>query len=208
VNILALYGAGGSPEDWNGVADAFEGSHRLIPLTLEPPWDWESVLDRVEPFAADNPVVMGMSLGGMVAAMWGRRHPECPAVINLDGHGVPTQEFRYLPEERAEVADAIARLREVFAEYGQPELQQAMEELDCLTVFREVRCPMLLTVATKPMPGQELFAAYHRGLVHDLALLSEAKPNISVSPLDLTHAMVSEDPSRIADVVGKFLAGR
>lgn len=208
MNVLALHGAGGSPDDWAGVAEALDGSHELIPLTLEPPWDWESVLDRIEPFAADNPAVLGMSLGGMVAALWGRRHPECPAVIDLDGHGIVTQEFRFLPEDLPAIAAEMRHLGGLWDRYGEPDLFNAMEGTDWFAVFREVDCPMLLAVAEIGIPGQPLFEPYHRGLVRDLASLAEAKPNIEVSRLDLTHAMIFEEPSRIAELVRKFLAGR
>ncbi|WP_433269005.1 hypothetical protein ACQPZF_05745 [Actinosynnema sp. CS-041913] len=48
------------------------------------------MLDRIEEHAADNPAVVDMSLGGMVAALWGRRHPECPAVIDIQPRTVAT----------------------------------------------------------------------------------------------------------------------
>lgn len=198
MRVLALHGAGGSPADWAGVAEHLE-EHELVPLALEPPWDWESVLDRIEPHAADNPPVVGMSLGGMVAALWGRRHPECPLVIDFDGHGTPTQPQRYLDPPLAE----IAALREAFREYGQPELQQAIEALDCFEVFREVRCPVVLAVATEPMPGQALFQQYQRGLARDLAALPA---NFEVVRLPATtHAMAFDRPELVALVMREHL---
>ncbi|TVT56083.1 alpha/beta hydrolase, partial [Amycolatopsis rhizosphaerae] len=110
MKVLALHGAGGSPSDWEKVVAELDGEHEIVPLSLEGPWEWESVLDRIEPHADGNPAVLGMSLGGMVAALWGRRHPECPAVIDIDGHGVPTQLQRHVNPDLA----AIAGLREMF----------------------------------------------------------------------------------------------
>ncbi|ONI92411.1 hypothetical protein ALI22I_03895 [Saccharothrix sp. ALI-22-I] len=203
MKILALHGAGGSPADWDPIVSALEGVHEIVPLPLSAPWDWESVLDRLEPHATDNPAVLGMSLGGMVAALWGRRHPECPAVINIDGHGVPTQPQRY--PDPAAVADEINALREAFRAHGQPELQQAVEELDCFEVFHEVRCPMLLALATKPMPGQALFEQYQRGLARDLATLPS---NIEVVRMDASHAVAFNDPAQVAALVKAYLDGR
>lgn len=138
----------------------------------------------------------------MAAALWGRRHPECPAVIDVDGHGVPTQPRRYLdPAPSAEI-DA---LREAFRAYGQPELQAALEELDCFEVLREVRCPVLLAVATRPMPGQALFEPCRRGLARDLATLPD---NVEVVRLDATHAVALEDPELVAGLVERYLDGR
>jgi len=34
-----------------------------------------------------NPAIAGHSLGGMLAVMWGAGRPDCPGVVNLDGHG-------------------------------------------------------------------------------------------------------------------------
>ncbi|NUT50838.1 MAG: alpha/beta hydrolase [Saccharothrix sp.] len=199
MRLLALHGAGGSPADWDGVIAALDGAHEVVPLPVEGPWDWESVLDRIEPHATDNPVVLGMSMGGMVAAMWGRRHPECPAVIDLDGHGVPTQPQRYLNPPLAE----IEQLREQFRAYGQPDLQQALEDLDCFKVFHDVRCPMLLALATKPVPGHPLFEQYQQGLARDVATLPE---NIQVTYLDTTHAMTREAPDTVATLINTYLS--
>ncbi|PSL51432.1 esterase/lipase [Saccharothrix carnea] len=203
MKVLALHGAGGSPADWDPVITALNGNHDLVPLPLEGPWDWDSILDRIEPHATDNPAVLGMSLGGMVAALWGRRHPECPAVINIDGHGVPTQPQRYL--NPTAVTGKIATLREQFRAYGQPDLQQALEDLDCFPVFRALSCPMLLAVATKPLPGHPLFEEYQQGLARDLATLP---PNIDVVHMDTTHAATREDPQLVADLITNYLATR
>ncbi|WP_053717383.1 alpha/beta fold hydrolase [Saccharothrix sp. NRRL B-16348] len=203
MKVLALHGAGGSPADWDPVVTALDGSHDVVPLSLTGPWDWESVLDRIEPHATDNPAVLGMSMGGMVAALWGRRHPECPAVISIDGHGVPTQPQRYL--DPAAVAPEIEALREAFRGYGQPELQQALEDLDCFEVFRDLRCPMLLALATKPMPGHPLFEQYQEGLARDVPTLP---PNIEVTRVDATHAMASDDPLMVAALIKDYLDGR
>lgn len=63
MRVLALHGAGGSPADWAPVARAPAGRHEVVPLELHGPWDRESVLDRIEPHATDNPAVLGMSMG-------------------------------------------------------------------------------------------------------------------------------------------------
>lgn len=203
MKVLALHGAGGSPSDWDPIATALNGVHDLVALPLTGPWDWDEVLDSIEPHATDNPAVVGMSMGGMVAALWGKRHPECPAVIDIDGHGVPTQPQRYL--NPAEVADEIDVLRETFRAYGQPDLQQALEDLDCFEVFHEVHCPMLLAVATKPLPGHPLFEQYQQGLARDLAILPD---NIEVVHMDASHSVASDDPAQVAALIKGYLDGR
>ena len=120
-------------------------------------------------------------------------------MIDIDGHGVPTQARRYLdPAPLAEI-DA---LREAFRAHGEPELQRALEELDCFEVFREVRCPVLLAVATRPVAGQALFEPYLQGLERDLATLPD---NVEVVRLDATHAVAFEQPRLVADLIGRYL---
>lgn len=198
MRVLALHGAGGSPSDWDEVVAALAGEHEIVPLALEAPWDWESVLDRIEPHATDNPPVVGISLGGMVGALWGRRHPECPGVLDIDGHGVPTQPQRHVDPDLAAIAD----LREMFKQYGRQDLQQALEELDCFEVFQQVRCPMVLTIATKQMPGQLLFDSYQAGLDRDLPALP---PNITVTHYDDVHNVLGANPQLTTTLVRDFL---
>jgi pimeloyl-ACP methyl ester carboxylesterase len=49
--------------------------------------DVESIIDAL---GLENPAIAGHSLGGMVAAVYATRHPDCPGVANLDGHGKGT----------------------------------------------------------------------------------------------------------------------
>jgi pimeloyl-ACP methyl ester carboxylesterase len=39
----------------------------------------------------NRPAVVGHCVGGMLAALWGQRHPESPGVVSLDGVGEPTR---------------------------------------------------------------------------------------------------------------------
>ncbi len=55
------------------------------------------------------PAAMGHSLGGMIATMWGRKHPEAAGVINVDGHGNPRPE-QYMGVDTDWVAERRAEL--------------------------------------------------------------------------------------------------
>ncbi|WP_222720289.1 alpha/beta fold hydrolase [Actinomadura sp. HBU206391] len=91
--VLLLHGLGGTLEAW----DALElKDHRAVAMDLrghglsgDGSWEWERVLDDIEVvvkhFDLGNPAIVGHSLGGMLAVLWARRHPECPGIINLDG---------------------------------------------------------------------------------------------------------------------------
>src|SRR5215467_8288661 len=76
-------------------------------------WSWPAAVADVEAVAANfkmsAPAAMGHSLGGMVASMWGREHPEAAGVINLDGHGNPRPD-QYIGLDPAWVAEKRAEL--------------------------------------------------------------------------------------------------
>ncbi|TDC99115.1 alpha/beta hydrolase [Nonomuraea deserti] len=91
--VLLLHGLGGTLEAWDQLELA---GHRAVApdlrghgLSGDGPWEWESALDDLEAvvkhLGLGNPAVAGQSLGGMLAVSWARRHPECPAIVNLDG---------------------------------------------------------------------------------------------------------------------------
>ncbi|MBB5132657.1 pimeloyl-ACP methyl ester carboxylesterase [Thermocatellispora tengchongensis] len=91
--VLLLHGLGGTLEAWDALE--LEG-HRAVAMDLrghglsgDGPWEWDRVLDDIEAvvrhLGLGVPAVAGHSLGGMLAVLWARRHPECPAIVNLDG---------------------------------------------------------------------------------------------------------------------------
>src|SRR5205807_4788626 len=63
----------------------------------------------IEQTRLKKPAAMGHSLGGMVAAMWGRKHAKAAGVVSLDGHGNPRPE-QYLGLDRDYVAERRAEL--------------------------------------------------------------------------------------------------
>ncbi|MEV7225858.1 alpha/beta hydrolase [Polymorphospora sp. NPDC051019] len=88
-------------------------------------------------------------------------------------------------------------------------LREAMSSLDLLPAYRETRSPLLLVLATEDLPEQqpfhELYAAYRRGTAERLATVDN--PALRVVRLSgASHAMVAEDPARIAALVTDFLA--
>jgi pimeloyl-ACP methyl ester carboxylesterase len=124
--VMLIHGAGGNLLAWEGFAPRLTATHRVVALDLrghgrsgDGPWSWDAVLDDlevvVEHLGLDVPAVVGHSLGGMVAGMWARRHPECPAVVSLDGHRSAetyAQNYAGLPPEQ--VRQDLATLKELF----------------------------------------------------------------------------------------------
>ncbi|WP_275004396.1 alpha/beta fold hydrolase [Promicromonospora iranensis] len=91
--VLLLHGLGGTLEAWTQLD---LGGCRTVAMDLrghglsgDGPWEWERALDDVEAVVRSlglgDPAVVGHSLGGMLAVQWALRHPDCPAVVDLDG---------------------------------------------------------------------------------------------------------------------------
>jgi pimeloyl-ACP methyl ester carboxylesterase len=88
-------------------------------------------------------------------------------------------------------------------------LQTAMAELDIISVYHQVKCPLLVALATDDLPEQqpfhELYAAYRRGFEGRLAEAAAANPCLRVAHVEgATHAMVAERPVELARLVTTF----
>jgi pimeloyl-ACP methyl ester carboxylesterase len=122
--VLLLPGGGRNLCDWELVIPHLLGSHRVVAMDTrahgmseEPQgWAWDGVVADIESVIAEaglqNPVVAGHSLGGMAAAHYGAAHPDCPGVVNVDGHGsggpsVPENVKVWLAEQRATATRTI-----------------------------------------------------------------------------------------------------
>jgi pimeloyl-ACP methyl ester carboxylesterase len=181
------------------------------------PWEWDAVLEDLEAttvqFGLTRPVVVGHSLGGILAGMWAVRQPDCPGVVSLDGHrAAVTDPANYVAYEGLE-AD-LAELDAVFAAQQQAitrpsrEITSAWraskEFADALPVFARVTVPFLLVLAAKnlPVPFVQLLDAHRAGLRRDLPIVC---PNVRVHEIDATHGMVSEQPAEVATLVNAFI---
>ncbi|MFE2292849.1 alpha/beta fold hydrolase [Streptomyces sp. NPDC059452] len=270
--LLLLHGAGRSSADWAAVAPRLTRGHRVLAVDLpghgrsDPAasWDLAAVCADLDDTlgAAEEVVVVGHSLGGMVASVYAGTRPErVAAVVDLDGFGWgrpdqyvggprrrPPGGWRrsgrcpgrrpgarmpagYLagqvdhsvalgiPAARAEAA-CRASARELpdggwqlLPELpGAVEMLDAMDGLDLFSVFRRVRCPLLLVRAQErvgPMPGlewlEDLLDAYGKGLERDLAELAARQPNVTVEGIAAGHAMLLQAPERVAGLVVEFI---
>lgn len=102
--------------------------------------------------------------------------------------------------------DGRRRLRPGAELTGQ--LREAMESLDLIPAYRDVRCPLLLVLATEDLPEQqafhELYDAYRRANAERLAALDN--PSLRVLHLaGASHAMVAERPRELAALITDFL---
>ena len=123
--LLLLHGAGGNLAMLTTLARALRPRHRVITMDLrghgrsgDGPWSWDAGLadlaSVVVQMELDRPAVVGHSLGGMLAALWGQRHPESAGVVSLDGNPPPNSPV-HLPGMDPDKASAeLTRLHSVF----------------------------------------------------------------------------------------------
>jgi pimeloyl-ACP methyl ester carboxylesterase len=217
-DVLLLHGAGSTAADWAGFAlPGFTCTavdlrgHGNGP---QGPWTWDAVLDDLEALELDNPVVMGQSLGGMVAVRWGKRHPDCPAVVNLDGHGHPS---RYPGLTQSEVDTWRQKLDEIFdaqvetlSEQDTRPDRQTLKELQALLaaertldLYAGLSCPALLLVATELMRVQEPFAEFY--LAQRDGVLADLDGRDNVVRIDAAHCMFRQKPDEVTARISGFL---
>jgi pimeloyl-ACP methyl ester carboxylesterase len=123
--LLLLHGAGGNLATMTTLARALRPHHRVITVDLrghgrsgEGTWSWDAALGDLAAVCVqmevDRPAVVGHSLGGMLAALWGQRHPEAPGVVSLDGNPPPTRPERLPGLDPDKAATELARLHATF----------------------------------------------------------------------------------------------
>ena len=124
--VLLLHGLGGTLLHWERLAPHLATAHRVVAMDLrghglsgDGPWGWEAVLDDVQAvidhLGLDMPLVVGHSLGGMVAVRWALRHPDGPGIVNIDGlRSAETAPHHYAGLADEDVTALLAELKALF----------------------------------------------------------------------------------------------
>ena len=123
--LVLLHGACGNLASMTTLARALRPRHRVITMDLrghgrsgDGPWSWDAALADLAAVVVQmelrSPAVVGHSLGGMIAALWGERHPEAPGVVSLDGNPPPTSPEQLPGMDPQKAAAELARLHEAF----------------------------------------------------------------------------------------------
>ncbi|KKK04818.1 alpha/beta fold hydrolase [Micromonospora sp. HK10] len=123
--LLLLHGAGGNLAQMMALAQHLRAAHRVVAADLrghgrsgDGTWGWDEVLADLaavtDHLALAPPAVVGVSLGGMVAALWAQRHPECPGAVSLDGNPPPARPEQLAGMDPEQAATELAKLRAIF----------------------------------------------------------------------------------------------
>jgi pimeloyl-ACP methyl ester carboxylesterase len=187
--LVLMHGAGASQGSLDRVVSHLLPSYRVVTFDFRGhggsdhvAWTFaDSVHDLEAVIAAyelGSPAVGGHSLGGMVAALYGADHADCPGAVNVDGHGMGRVE-QYVGYSEGEVqafwddhrravrklvngrlvavVDRIARLRKrtMPSRASTMQVMDEVDALDLLGLYERVQCPLLLFNANKPQeaPG-------------------------------------------------------
>jgi pimeloyl-ACP methyl ester carboxylesterase len=148
--IVLIHGACRNLEDFSAIVPYLAPEHRVVAMDMrshgrsdEGRWEWQGVLGDVHAvisaYGLSAPVIVGHSLGGMIAAMYAKARDDCAAAVNIDGHAAGS-EPRLLgldPQQVRERWEEVSRLNvrilpgggEPIDEEELPVVRQAMVDL-------------------------------------------------------------------------------
>ncbi|WP_457033528.1 alpha/beta fold hydrolase [Kitasatospora sp. P5_F3] len=232
-DVLLIHGGGRSGSDWDPFAKVLlEQGLRPVAMDLRShgdsgsaPWSWSAAADDVTAVVAalglTEPVVIGHSLGGMTAAVWATRHPECRLAVNLDGHGNPSRPDQLLNMDQVTADWAFGHLAEELEDMAKgmdPQLRQIMREIDALDLFatyRAVQCPLL--VVTGDLGGEyamlfnepagQAWAAGFAWLKDQLHRVDAESPLVTCATMRTGHDPHREDPDGLVLLIAEHYEG-
>jgi pimeloyl-ACP methyl ester carboxylesterase len=224
-DVLLLHGGGRTRHDWDRFAPLLrDRGYHPVAMDLRGHgdsapgrWSWPSVLADVAAVAGtlDRPALVGHSLGGMVAALWAREHPECPLAVNIDGHGNPTRPDQYLGLDETARAHAYLDMAAFFTQATEAldgplvQMMREVDALDLIAVYRAARCPLLVVngddhawvpglLPEHLVPAWEAYRAWTRA---QLAAVAREVPYVRVASLPTGHNAHVDDPGALIDLV-------
>ncbi|MCW2542879.1 MAG: hydrolase [Frankiales bacterium] len=177
--LVLMHGAGLTQASLQSLADLLRHDFRVVSFdfrghggTGRAAWTFDDAVSDLEAVIAayglDNPAVGGHSLGGMVGVAYGLTHPDCPGVINIDGHGMGKVE-QYVGYDEAEVRQMWADHRRTVRRLTSPlvslplralarllgkgrltasstvrQVMQEVDALDLMAMYERLGCPLLV----------------------------------------------------------------
>ncbi|MGW4475018.1 alpha/beta fold hydrolase [Nonomuraea sp. NPDC004354] len=221
-DVLLLHGGGRTREDWTAFAGLLaDNGFRPVAMDLRDhgesgaaPWSWREALQDVSAVAEAHrlhrPLVVGHSLGGMVATLWAGEHPECPLAVNLDGHGNPTRPDQFDALDADAAAEACREMTAFLAEMGRGlpdrflQIMREIAALDLFAAYRAARCPLLVVsgdaTAFAGVFPERLVPAWHaycRWTRRQLEAVTRDFPLVRETSLPTGHDPHREDPETL-----------
>lgn len=238
-DLVLLHGLGPNQQSVSKLAAALTPAFRVITYdqrgvggSSAGPWTFPIAVDDlcsvIDSHRLTNPVVVGHSLGGMIALMYAGNHPGMPAVVNIDGWGpgTPDQFIGEDPDDVRRVMTQIGELkpatrfgraliglveRRPSARRSAPMRKAALAEvweLDVLGLHREAQCPVLAfnckappAAGTRWVIGKEavrMLRSQRLGIRRDLDILCAEHPNVTVVDVEASHMSVATRPELFA----------
>ncbi|MDQ0750261.1 pimeloyl-ACP methyl ester carboxylesterase [Streptomyces africanus] len=232
-DVLLLHGGGRTAEDWDPFASVLlENGLRPVAMDLRShgdsgsaPWSWSAAADDVsavvEALGLSKPIVIGHSLGGMVAAVWATEHPECRLAVNLDGHGNPTRPDQLLGMDEVSADWAFGHLAEELEDMAKGlddelrEIMRAIDALDLFATYRAARCPLLVVTGDLGSeyamlfrePAGQAWSAGFAGLKEQLARLDAESSLVTTASMATGHDPHREDPEGLVLLIAEQVEG-
>jgi pimeloyl-ACP methyl ester carboxylesterase len=170
--VLLIHGVSRTLEDWRLLAPLLSPEHRVVALDLrhhglsgEGDWSWDELVADIERvrqhMVLGRAAVIGHSLGGMIAAVYAARHPDCPAAINIDGHGWLS------PERFPGLSPQLARERLARTKAWMARQASALDTLVPEAMFRAILDAQTSLAEQLGVPVDVLVASTRRAAVRD-----------------------------------------
>lgn len=228
-DVLLLHGGGRTAEDWDPFATVLrENGLRPVAMDLRShgasgsaAWTWSAAADDVtavvDTLGLVKPIVIGHSLGGMIAAVWATEHPECRLAVNLDGHGNPTRPDQLLGMDEVSADWAFARLAEELEDMakgmdeGLREIMRQIDALDLFATYRAAQCPLLVVTGDLGSeyamlfrePAGQAWSAGFAWLKEQLAQVDAESPLVTTASMPTGHDPHREDPDGLVLLIAE-----
>ena len=227
--VLLLHGLGFGQRSWDRVAPRLSTRLRVVtydqrghgasdasddysPAAFNA--DLASVLDQL---MLEDAVLVGHSLGAVIAVEYASSHPGCTGVVGVDG-GLPV----VLPRPDWELVEA--EMRRPFPRLAMwamkvmrrgsklsfEESRRVVEEYEAVVsnlgdAYDRISCPVLLIVGSHPDPvpeGEEIRDAVRKGV----GRLNETHPEVRVEWLPCGHNVPLQRPAELARFIVEFVS--
>jgi pimeloyl-ACP methyl ester carboxylesterase len=174
--------------------------------------DLQALLDAL---ALEHPLLVGHSLGGLLAVEHAAAHSGCAGVVGVDGGLKIERPPIGWDDVQAQLDRPVTRLlsrmvtiigmgaRLSFAELRRVADEAARREDYLDQAYARLTCPMLVVLAGKadPVPhGEAMLAAVDTAATR----LQQRHPQVKLARLSCGHAIPLERPRELADLIVRF----